>query len=313
MWLGGGRPLGRVAILGTAAISFHPRMPIGMRGVLVQLTIAGQKHSPYWMCPHSGGERWLTQAKLLSYEKYIKTGFWNVFNEDAYCSIHYILNICSETNFRCCKHKNARITVSVYYIFNYEWHLQARRIANEKPQSLSSLQSCDWFPRWRTSCLHLDCLDRVLHSAGLISLGNYCSLPLPSCGFQSVKRQHVSRRSEEEVSETPVSGNNWSSFVRRPPQQATPPVHPSGSAIIFPGIHLSNLLTSSYLYLNSFSLHELCYLLLGKTWVALHPQPSSAHTRAIRWVTTEMHALRSSEYLSESTSKYALDEQFNGL
>lgn len=72
------------------------------------------------------------------------------------------------------------------------------------------------------SFLHLDCLERVLHSAGLISLGNYSSPLLPSCGFQSVKRRHVSRRSEEEFCETPVSGNNSSSCVRRPSQHATP-------------------------------------------------------------------------------------------
>lgn len=162
----------------------------------------------------------------------------------------------------------------------------------KKPQSLSSFKSCDWFLRWRTPLpphLHLDCLDRVLRSAGLISLGNYSTPLLPSCGFQSVKRRHVSQRSEEEVCKTPVSGNNSSSCVRRPSQQATPLVHPAGFAIIFPGIHLSNLLTSSYLFCNSFSPQEPPYFLLGETWVALHPRPSAAHTRTIRWLTTEVH------------------------
>lgn len=136
----------------------------------------------------------------------------------------------------------------------------------------------------------------------------------PSCGFQSVKRQHVSRRSEEEVCETPVSGNNSSSCVRRPSQQATPSVHPAGFAIIYPGIHLSNLVTSSYLLSNSFTVlrSRATFYLERLEWhcpspllqPTLEPLGDSPQKRT---------ALRSSEYLSESTSKYALDEQFNGL
>lgn len=205
----------------------------------------------------------------------------------------------------------------------YERHLNARHVANEKKKAPSSFITCDWFSvsKWHPLCPHplpspcLVCLDCVLRNAGLISLDNYSSPLFPSCGLQSVKQRHVSRCSEEKVYETPVSGNNSSSV------RAALATSSSFSSRRFcnylPGHSLVNLVTSSYPSSNGCSLWELRYFFFFFSYLdrlEWHFSPPLQPTLESLGDSPQRHmALQSSEYLSERTSKYVLDEQFNGL